>query len=64
MSVDRGVYQRGHIPGAAHLNWDTDLVDPEKRNIATREPVEKLLREAGVNKDTTIVLYGDSRHLC
>lgn len=62
VSVDTGVYERGHIPGAAHLNWHTDLVDPEKRDIATRESFEKLLREAGVNKDTTIVLYGDNNN--
>ncbi|OYR11459.1 rhodanese-like domain protein [Brucella thiophenivorans] len=62
VSVDAGVYERGHIPGAAHLNWHTDLVDPEKRDIATRESFEKLLRDAGVDKDTTIVLYGDNNN--
>lgn len=62
VSVDTGVYERGHIPGAAHLNWHTDLVDPEKRDIATRESFEKLLRDAGVDKDTTIVLYGDNNN--
>lgn len=62
VSVDTGVYERGNIPGAAHLNWHTDLVDPEKRDITTRESFEKLLREAGVNKDTTIVLYGDNNN--
>ena len=62
VSVDTGVYERGHIPGAAHLNWHTDLVDSEKRDIATRESFEKLLRDAGVDKDTTIVLYGDNNN--
>lgn len=62
VSVDTGVYERGHIPGAAHLNWHTDLVDPKKRDIATRESFETLLREAGVNKDTTIILYGDNNN--
>lgn len=62
VSVDTGVYEHGHIPGAAHLNWHTELVDPEKRDIATRESFEKILREAGVNNDTTIVLYGDNNN--
>ncbi len=62
VSVDTGVYERGHIPGAAHLNWHTDLVDPQKRDIASREAFEKLLRDAGVDKDTTIVLYGDNNN--
>lgn len=60
VSVDTGVYERGHIPGAVHLNWHTDLVDPQKRDIASREAFEKILRDAGVDKDTTIVLYGDN----
>lgn len=62
VSVDTGVYERGHIPGAAHLNWHTDLVDPLKRDIASREAFEKSLRDAGVDKDTTIVLYGDNNN--
>jgi thiosulfate/3-mercaptopyruvate sulfurtransferase len=62
VSVDTGVYERGHIPGAAHLDWHTDLVDPEKRDIASREAFEKVLRDAGVDKDTTIVLYGDNNN--
>jgi thiosulfate/3-mercaptopyruvate sulfurtransferase len=62
VSVDTGVYERGHIPGAAHLNWHTDLVDPVKRDIATREAFQETLRAAGVDKDTTIVLYGDNNN--
>lgn len=62
VSVDTGIYERGHIPGAAHLNWHTDLVDPQKRDIASREAFEKVLREAGVDKDTTVVLYGDNNN--
>jgi thiosulfate/3-mercaptopyruvate sulfurtransferase len=59
VSVDTGVYERGHIPGAVHLNWHTDLVDPVKRDIAARDAFQQKLREAGVDKDTTVVLYGD-----
>ena len=62
VSVDTGVYERGHIPGAVNLNWHTDLVDPVKRDIAQREAFQALLRDAGVDKDTTIVLYGDNNN--
>lgn len=62
VSVDTGVYERGHIPGAANLNWHTDLVDRQKRDIATREAFEKILQNAGVQDDTTIVLYGDNNN--
>lgn len=62
VSVDTGVYERGHIPGAANLNWHTDLVDPVRRDIATREALQAKLRDFGVDKDTTIVLYGDKNN--
>ncbi|MEJ8309219.1 sulfurtransferase [Agrobacterium larrymoorei] len=62
VSVDPGVFERGHIPGAQNLNWHTDLVDPTRRDIASREAFEKLLRQAGVDKDSTIILYGDNNN--
>jgi thiosulfate/3-mercaptopyruvate sulfurtransferase len=62
VSVDTGVYERGHIQGAVNFKWHTDLVDPVKRDIASKENFEKLLRLAGVNNDSTIVIYGDSNN--
>ena len=62
VSVDVGVYERGHIPGAVHLNWHTDLVDPVKRDIASREDFQETLRSAGVTPETTVVLYGDNNN--
>lgn len=62
VSVDNGVFERGHIPGAVQLNWHTDLVDPVKRDIATREAFQAKLREHGIDKDTTVVLYGDNNN--
>jgi thiosulfate/3-mercaptopyruvate sulfurtransferase len=62
VSVDTGVYERGHIPGAVHLDWHTDLVDPVKRDIAEREAFQAKLRDAGVTSDTTVVLYGDNNN--
>jgi thiosulfate/3-mercaptopyruvate sulfurtransferase len=62
VSVDTGVYERGHIQGAVNFKWHTDLVDPVKRDIASKENFEKLLRQAGINNDGTIVIYGDSNN--
>jgi thiosulfate/3-mercaptopyruvate sulfurtransferase len=62
VSVDTGVYERGHIQGAVNFKWHTDLVDSVKRDIASKENFEKLLRQAGVNNDSTIVIYGDSNN--
>ena len=62
VSVNPGVYERGHIPGATNFVWHTDLVDPVQRDIAKREDLETKLRAAGVNDDTTIILYGDTNN--
>jgi thiosulfate/3-mercaptopyruvate sulfurtransferase len=62
VSVNPGVYERGHIPGATNFVWHTDLVDPVKRDIASREDLEAKLRAAGVNDDSTIILYGDTNN--
>jgi len=62
VSVEPGLYERGHIPGAANIVWHTDLVETQTRDIASREKFEALLRRIGVDKDTTVVLYGDNNN--
>jgi thiosulfate/3-mercaptopyruvate sulfurtransferase len=62
VSVDTGVYERGHIPGAVNIRWHTDLVDPIKRDIASKENLQKTLQALGVNNDSTIVIYGDNNN--
>jgi len=62
VSVDPGQFERGHIPNAGNIKWHTDLVDPVKRDIASRENFQQLLRNAGVNKDSTVILYGDNNN--
>src|SRR5690606_29482252 len=62
VSVDPGVYEKGHIRGATNLNWHTDLVDTVHRDIASREKLQAQLRKAGVDNDTTIIIYGDNNN--
>lgn len=59
VSVDSGVYERGHIPGAVNFVWHTDFVDTVQRDIVSAERFQELAQAAGINADTTIVLYGD-----
>jgi hypothetical protein len=59
VSVEPGKFERSHIPGTVKFRWDTDLVDPVRRNIASRENWEKLLSSVGITPETTVVLYGD-----
>ncbi|MEM8551635.1 MAG: sulfurtransferase [Pseudomonadota bacterium] len=62
VSVNPGVFTEGHIPGATNLVWHTDLVDPVRRDIASREDLQNALRSAGVDSGDTIVLYGDTNN--
>jgi len=62
VSVDPGVYERGHIPGAVNISWHSELVDPVRRDIVNAENFKKLVEKAGVTKDTTVVLYGDNNN--
>jgi len=62
VSVDPGQFERGHITNAVNFSWHTDLADTVKRDIVSRERFQSLLRQAGVNQDSTIVLYGDNNN--
>ena len=62
VDVDTSAYDAGHLPGAVGINWTTQLNDPVVRELAPRESLEELLRAAGVNDDTLIVLYGDNEN--
>jgi thiosulfate/3-mercaptopyruvate sulfurtransferase len=52
-------YNLGHVPGTVLFDWKKDINDPVSRNIFSRQTCEDLLQRAGVNNNTTLVLYGD-----
>ena len=62
VSVNPGLFERGHIPGATNVNWHTDLVDTVNRDIASQAQLQDVLRRAGIGSDTTTVLYGDNNN--
>jgi len=62
VSVNPGLYERAHIPGAVNLSWHNDLNDKLRRDIVSKQDFEKLLSKAGVKDDTTVVLYGDTNN--
>jgi thiosulfate/3-mercaptopyruvate sulfurtransferase len=62
VDVDTGAYDLGHIPGAIAWAWTTQLCDTVQRDILPKDQLEALLSKAGVNRDMTIVLYGDSNN--
>lgn len=54
---DNPGYTKGHIKGAVHMN--TDSVESEEYwNIRTPEEIQKLMKDYGITKDTTVICYG------
>lgn len=62
VSVNPGLYERAHVPGAVNFSWHNDLNDRVRRDIVGKEAFEALLSKAGVGPDTTVVLYGDTNN--
>ena len=62
VSVNPGVYERGHIPGAVNFSWHKDLNDTVRRDIVSKEAFEKLLSKSGVAQDSTVIIYGDTNN--
>ena len=59
---DTLLYASGHIPGAVHVDWTSDLNDQIRRDYITREGFEKLMSRIGATEQTTVVFYGDKNN--
>src|SRR5438105_10830865 len=59
---DTLLYASGHVPGAVHVDWTTDLNDQIRRDYITREGFEALMSRIGATPDTTVVFYGDKNN--
>ncbi|HLP99743.1 MAG TPA: sulfurtransferase [Candidatus Limnocylindria bacterium] len=62
VDVDTSAYDSGHVQGAAAWNWQTELQDALRRDLAEPRAFEELLGRAGISPETTIVLYGDNNN--
>lgn len=62
VNVDTALYDQGHVPGAAGWSWKTQLCDLVKRDIISKEAFEALMGASGADRNTTVVLYGDSNN--
>ncbi|MBA3690374.1 MAG: sulfurtransferase [Actinobacteria bacterium] len=59
---DAGAYDTGHIPGSVSWNWTTDLHTKVGRDYQDQAGFSRLLDEAGVGPDTTVVVYGGNNN--
>jgi thiosulfate/3-mercaptopyruvate sulfurtransferase len=62
VSTEPGIYERGHIKNSIKLVWHTDLVDTVNRDIISQAKFTALVQKAGIDDDTTVVLYGDKNN--
>jgi thiosulfate/3-mercaptopyruvate sulfurtransferase len=62
IDVDTQAYAAGHIPGAVGLNWQSQLQDQIRRDILSKEEFERLMGQAGISPDDTVVVYGDNNN--
>jgi thiosulfate/3-mercaptopyruvate sulfurtransferase len=59
---DTLLYASGHVAGAVHVDWTSDLNDQIRRDYITREGFEALMSRIGATPDTTVVFYGDKNN--
>jgi thiosulfate/3-mercaptopyruvate sulfurtransferase len=53
------LYDTGHIPGAVHIDWRSDLQDQVIRDYIAPDKFAQLCSRNGITPETTCVFYGD-----
>ena len=59
---DSLLYDIGHLPTAARINFHTELLDQVTRDVISAEAFAQLMRAKGIKRDDTIILYGDKNN--
>ena len=62
VDVDTAAYEQGHVAGAVGWNWQSQLQQSVRRDIPSKAEMEQLLGSAGIDNNTTVVLYGDNNN--
>ena len=62
VDVDTAAYDQGHVPGAVGWNWTTQLCDTLVRDIVPKPSSKRCLARAGIDNNTTMILYGDNNN--
>ena len=62
VDVDTSAYEQGHIPGAVGWNWQTQLQDTLRRDLADQRSFSQLAGKAGITPETAVILYGDNNN--
>jgi thiosulfate/3-mercaptopyruvate sulfurtransferase len=59
---DQLLFSSGHISGAVEIDWVRDLNQPVIRDYLDIYNFNKLLSRCGIDKDTTVIFYGDKNN--
>jgi thiosulfate/3-mercaptopyruvate sulfurtransferase len=64
--TSRDLYQRGHLPGAVHLDWHRDVSWTDERGIRDLllplEPFAAVMEAVGIGDQTRVVAYAETDH--
>jgi len=59
VEVSKKGYDEGHIPGAVHIKWGSEVFSPETDHmILSHDEMETIMEKLGVTKDSHIIIYG------
>ncbi|MCP4298306.1 MAG: sulfurtransferase, partial [Proteobacteria bacterium] len=56
-------YKTGHIPGAVHIKWQSEVFDPETDHLVPGVgEIQRIINKLGIDKNTHVVIYdGDGK---
>ncbi|GBE02033.1 thiosulfate sulfurtransferase [bacterium BMS3Abin08] len=58
VEVSKKGYDKGHIPGAVHIKWGSEVFNPlSDHMILTYTEVKAVMKKLGVTKKTDIIIY-------
>jgi len=60
VDVNTAFYDAGHAPGAARVDWQTDLRSADAHDILGPDEMASFLGSRGIAEETTVVVYGDN----
>jgi thiosulfate/3-mercaptopyruvate sulfurtransferase len=55
-------YDSGHIAGAVGWSWTLDFQHPIRKDLPDKAGMEKSLSRSGIERDTTLIVYGTRRN--
>jgi thiosulfate/3-mercaptopyruvate sulfurtransferase len=59
---DTLLYSSGHVPGAVHVDWTSDLNDQLRRDYIDGDAFAALMSRIGVTPEHVVVFYGDKNN--